>query len=533
MGSDPPMIILSNVLAYAAYGVATSTSDHTKEACVDFFSSEEIIDARDLLWGKCENGVLPKMIKRQNTTTKKGLLLTTSDIIEAIQKLGDSGSMPIFAVEFSSLGRLPLAKPSGKCPISLCERMAKLEARARTSSVWSLESAASKSDAPTEGFEFDAREKRRRMRRRRSAITGKKKADECRLKGAPAPKRTRDIFVYQVENSMIAADLEDYMKECGVEPTITSALPQHWGLTDQLRDLESRLDNARVYGKSGMDESQPLVGRPHGGCAVIVRKDLKCPVEPVTTMNKRLFSCLIRLPVSWSKASEEDIADYKHVLSYLLEQVIPPSLRGCIGSGFSCDSENHRGLIEHYFETISSACLAAAEVCIPKQGGRKRVAGWNDHVETFKGASIMWHRIWDANGKPGNGVVYDLMLKAKREYKSAVRWVLWHQDELSSMRMADGILNNKRRDLWAEVKKKTHSRCSTPGIVDRVEGDHEIGELFCAKFDELYNCVSYNADEMRELKHSVFDLVSSRRTRRDVIDIALKYSCRYKDLFMQ
>lgn len=306
------MIILNNVLAYAAYGVATSTSDHTKEACVDFFSSEEIIDARDLLWGKCENGILPKMIKRQNTTTKKGLLLTTSDIIEAIQKLGDSGSMPIFAVEFSSLGRLPLAKPSEKCPISLCERMAKLEARvgecesamtetncaiasmqskisyasiamqpagpappgqqrvtprqrqvpmestsqnglatgsnseprdpsaavrpkshsnvmqpprgggfhpqARTSSVWSLESAASKSDAPTEGFEFDAREKRRRMRRRRSAITGKKKADECRLKGAPAPKRTRDIFVYQVENSMIAADLEDYMKECGVEP---------------------------------------------------------------------------------------------------------------------------------------------------------------------------------------------------------------------------------------------------------------------------------------------------------------------------
>ncbi|ELU09859.1 hypothetical protein CAPTEDRAFT_205644 [Capitella teleta] len=324
MGSDPPMIILNNVLAYAAYGVATSTSDHTKEACVDFFSSEEIIDARDLLWGKCENGILPKMIKRQNTTTKKGLLLTTSDIIEAIQKLGDSGSMPIFAVEFSSLGRLPLAKP------------------------------------------------------------------------------------------------------------------KHWGLTDQMRDLESRLDNARVYGKSGMDESQPLVGRPHGGCAVIVRKDLKCSVEPVTTMNKRLFSCLIRLPdlssvslidhfavdevlfekvleyyclhrgdnlsdhsplflvlqldsaadcvppssastgssrVSWSKASEEDIADYKHVLSYLLEQVIPPSLRGCIDSGFSCDSENHRGLIEHYFETIPSACLAAAEVCIPKQGGRKRVAG--------------------------------------------------------------------------------------------------------------------------------------------------------------
>ncbi|ELU15774.1 hypothetical protein CAPTEDRAFT_209344 [Capitella teleta] len=122
----------------------------------------------------------------------------------------------------------------------------------------------------------------------------------------------------------------------------------------------------------------------------------------------------------------------------------------------------------------------------------------------------MWHRIWDANGKPGNGVVYDLMLKAKREYKSAVRWVLRHQDELSSMRMADGILNNKSRDLWAEVKKKTHSRCSTPGIVDGVEGDHEIGELFCAKFDELYNCVSYNADEMLELKHSVFDLVSSR-----------------------
>jgi len=131
-------------------------------------------------------------------------------------------------------------------------------------------------------------------------------------------------------------------------------------------------------------------------------------------------------------------------------------------------------------------------------------------VENYKASSIMWHNIWEANGKPGNGVVHDLMLKAKKDYKRAVRWVLRHQDELSSMKMADGILNNRSRDLWSEVKKKTHSRSLIPSIVDGVDEDDEIGELFCTKFEELYNCVSYNEEEMAELKDSVSRLVSSK-----------------------
>ena len=103
----------------------------------------------------------------------------------------------------------------------------------------------------------------------------------------------------------------------------------------------------------------------------------------------------------------------------------------------------------------------------------------------------MWHRIWEECGRPAEGVVSETAKHAKQEYKRAVKWLLRHQDELSNAKMATTVLQNRERNFWSEVRKKTYTLKSTPSIVDGIEGD-EIGDLFRDKFDRLYNCVSYN-----------------------------------------
>jgi len=123
-------IICNHVLAYIAYGLLNSPDDHIKEACCEFFSVPEIVLARDVLWLKCEDQIGTKMKRRQQITSKKGCSATVNDIVDAMVKLTQSESdMPRFVVDFAKLGRIPRSKPSEKCSISICERLARLEAR--------------------------------------------------------------------------------------------------------------------------------------------------------------------------------------------------------------------------------------------------------------------------------------------------------------------------------------------------------------------------------------------------------------------
>lgn len=129
---SPPQeipVIVDHVLAYAAYSIDNSPHDLVIEACVEFFSVEEICTARDVLWRECAQH-LPKMSRRKHITTKPGLTATMKDVVEAIDKLNNDGVInPRYAVHFTNLGRIPRSKPSEKCSISMCDRLARLESR--------------------------------------------------------------------------------------------------------------------------------------------------------------------------------------------------------------------------------------------------------------------------------------------------------------------------------------------------------------------------------------------------------------------
>ena len=133
MGASQPKMVLSNVvLAYIAYASGNSAAKHVANACAQHFSTEEIVTARNTLWAE-ENKLkshLPEMIKRRNLTSMKGAESTVEDIIAAMGTLSEAKCKPNFVIHFEDLhGRLPLSKPAETCPISICERLSKLESR--------------------------------------------------------------------------------------------------------------------------------------------------------------------------------------------------------------------------------------------------------------------------------------------------------------------------------------------------------------------------------------------------------------------
>ncbi|ELU05102.1 hypothetical protein CAPTEDRAFT_228634 [Capitella teleta] len=143
-------------------------------------------------------------------------------------------------------------------------------------------------------------------------------------------------------------------------------------------------------------------------------------------------------------------------------------------------------------------------------GEEEKDIEWAEHVAPFKEKSVIWHRIWEQSGRPPDGLLFDLMRQAKRDYKSAVRTVMQNQDNLSNARMADSFTLSCSRDFLAEVKKKSYNDRPSPSVMDGIQGDEEICERFHDKYEELYNCVPYDVGEMDNLRATLSDRVVTR-----------------------
>jgi len=201
----------------------------------------------------------------------------------------------------------------------------------------------------------------------------------------------------------------------------------------------------------------------------------------------------------WRDARQDDLLMYQHILREKLSNIEVPRIIECVSV------EDAHGTIDRYFNGIMHACIEAAAVSVPcSSGGRRNVAGWSEHVQHWKERSIFWTRVWNESGRPQQGVLYDVVKKAKRDYKREARRVIRNQKQLTAQRMAESILTDSSRYFWDEVnRKKRKGRPPPPNSMDDVEGTDDICNLFQCKYQELYNSVSYDVNDMENLLSDV------------------------------
>ena len=66
--------------------------------------------------------------------------------------------------------------------------------------------------------------------------------------------------------------------------------------------------------------------------------------------------------------------------------------------------------------------------------------------------------------------------------------------------MESAFFNNDTHSFCGEVKKLKSKGSSVPNIVGDAHGSEAIGNLFSPKYGTLYNSVSYDINEMNNLK---------------------------------
>jgi len=230
-------------------------------------------------------------------------------------------------------------------------------------------------------------------------------------------------------------------------------------------------------------------------CPVIITCNININMKSVSN---KLYSCKHVSKPSWHLAEAHHIDKYRDVLNVLLSRITLPEALRC--HNVSC--EIHESSITLYHDQIVKSCITAMNMCIPVSKN-KRIAGWSEHVQPFKERSIFWHGIWCDNGKEREGIIPNIMRKAKAEYKRAVRHVKGQQSTLKAKRMADALLIDNKRPFWYEVRKSLGLNKSVPTFVDGVNNDDDICAVFHDKYNELYSSVPYNVDEMIKVKRNL------------------------------
>ena len=90
------------------------------------------------------------------------------------------------------------------------------------------------------------------------------------------------------------------------------------------------------------------------------------------------------------------------------------------------------------------------------------------------------------------------MRRSRAQYHYAIRRVKRDVQNITRQRFAQAIVKDKNRNLWDEVRKICGKKAAPSSAVDGSFFPQAISSLFADKYQQLYNCVSYNNAEMEK-----------------------------------
>jgi hypothetical protein len=122
-------LVVNPVLAYMSCNMNSSTADDITRSCQDFYSVQELILAKDILWAVGSVQHLPPKRRRREGKYRTESEAITSDIVEALSLLDAADKMPRFGVDAALLKRIPGPVPTENNTMSLCTRLLDLECR--------------------------------------------------------------------------------------------------------------------------------------------------------------------------------------------------------------------------------------------------------------------------------------------------------------------------------------------------------------------------------------------------------------------
>ncbi|XP_063358893.1 uncharacterized protein LOC134648321 [Cydia amplana] len=199
---------------------------------------------------------------------------------------------------------------------------------------------------------------------------------------------------------------------------------------------------------------------------------IKCNLNLVKPKMYKSNNCAIfnGKCVTWGERTSDEIEKYDNKCSELLKMIdFPSDLRDCCGSCCLNNSDHCKIIDQIYLKLISSLCIASvhSKAATGGSGCRKKIViGWNKHVSDAHREARARFQDWVSCGKPNGGSVFDAMTLSRKMFKSKLRWVQQHQEQIKMDLLAAHHTKNDFRNFW-KMTKKLDTR---PGLSVSVEG---------------------------------------------------------------
>lgn len=109
-------VVINSVLTYITASLSNSDQDSIKNACKQFYSHEELLKAKEVLWGVGNEDILGPLIKRRDSVWCNEVNKVIDDLVTGISKLDMANALPPFAVGSDGLARIPRVSPHETLP---------------------------------------------------------------------------------------------------------------------------------------------------------------------------------------------------------------------------------------------------------------------------------------------------------------------------------------------------------------------------------------------------------------------------------
>ena len=209
--------------------------------------------------------------------------------------------------------------------------------------------------------------------------------------------------------------------------------------------------------------------------------------------------------INWGKVTKLNIDTYKLQLDINLKPLLF-GLDVVYCTNLNCQNSGHQTQIQELFNGVINACVDAGSKAFPTMNTdnyKKSIPGWSMFVSEYKRKALFWHSLWKSNGSPKQGLIADLRRKTRMEYHRVVKCVKNNKDAFVANNLAKNLSEGDTNNFWKAIKNITKGRTVLPNCIDNCNTDVTISNLFANKYNQLYNSVSYKAEECLELMSDI------------------------------
>ena len=223
----------------------------------------------------------------------------------------------------------------------------------------------------------------------------------------------------------------------------------------------------------------------------------------------------------WDKA---DTLKYYVQTGVNLQNIAKPDALLCCADG--CSESCHKIQINRFYEDIVRALKMSAVDCVPRIAVNALKQYWNENLDKLKQISIDMHAPWRTCGSPRSGVINAARLRAKFDFKSAVKkaerdFDRTHYDELNEL-----FINKDTNNFWKSWSAKFSKKSSSTTMIDGNSNDQKIADKFADHFCSMFVDSSNDVNAVNNYKH-----IASERSNETVlnsysdVDLELVESC--------